>query len=95
MKFLNHSVQFAKKGFDIIYQFRVRNIPAKGDCILVREDSQLIVHLKVGDVLDTKYFAEEESNPFEISKTKITDIAKDDCGRFEGHYLIGLAKLGG
>ena len=95
MKFLYHSVQFAKKGFDMIYQFRVRNMPAKGMCILVREDSKLIGHLNEGDILDVTYYAEEEANPFEISKTKITNIAKDERGRFEGHYLVGLAKLEG
>ncbi|MBW1699108.1 MAG: PilZ domain-containing protein [Deltaproteobacteria bacterium] len=87
------SVEFSKKGLDSIYQFKIWNISSKGMCIIVREDSDIINHLIVGDVLDMKYYPVEESSPAEFSKTEITHITKDDHGRFKGHYLVGLAIL--
>ena len=85
------SVEFSKKGLDSIYHFKIWNISSKGMCIVVREDSDIINHLSVGDILDMKYYPVEESSPAEYSKTEITHITKDDHGRFKGHYLVGLS----
>jgi hypothetical protein len=84
------SVEFSKKGLDNLYQFKIWNISSKGVCILVREDSDIMNHLAVGDILDMKYYPVEESSPVEHSKTEITHITKDEQGRFRGHFLIGL-----
>ena len=86
-----YSVEFSKKGLDAIYQFKIWNISTKGICILVREDSNLIAHLTVGDVVNMKYYPIEESNPGEYSQTEITHITRDEQGRFRGHYLVGLS----
>ena len=85
------SVEFSKKGLDSLYHFKIWNISTKGMCIIVREDSDIINHLSVGDILDMKYYPVEESSPAEYSKTEITHITKDDDGRFKGHYLVGLS----
>jgi hypothetical protein len=87
------SVEFSKKGLDSLYHFKIWNISAKGMCIVVREDSDIINHLSVGDILDMKYYPVEESSPAEYSKTEITHTTKDDDGRFKGHYLVGLSIL--
>ena len=84
------SVEFSKKGLDNLYQFKIWNISSKGVCILVREDSDIMNHLSVGDILDMKYYPAEESSPAEYSKTEITHITKDEQGRFRGHFLVGL-----
>jgi len=89
-----HSVQFTKQGLNIIYQFKIWNISTKGMCILVREDSHVMSHLKVGDILDMKYYLEEGKRPVDQSKTEIIHITKGKPGQFEGHYLVGLSKLG-
>ena len=89
-----YSVQFSKPELEAIYQFKIRNISKKGMCILVREDSDVIKHLQVGDILDMQFFPSEQTEPIEYSKTEIKHITKDDQGRFKGHYLIGLTKLG-
>ena len=88
-----HSVQFTKQGLDITYQFRIRNISKKGVCILVRQDSNLMGHLKVGDILDMKYYSEEGKRLIDQSRTKIIHITKGKPGWFEGHYLVGLYNL--
>jgi hypothetical protein len=87
------SVEFSQKGLNAIYQFKIWNISIKGICILVKEDSALMAHLKVGDVLDMKYYPTDESGPIQQSKTEITHITKDAEGRFKGHFLVGLSIL--
>jgi len=89
-----HSVQFTKPGLDMTYQFKIRNISTRGMCILVRKNSQVISHLKVGDILDMKYYSEEGKGPIDQSGTEIIHITKGEPGWFEGHYLVGLSKLG-
>jgi len=39
-----YSVEFAKKGVDAIYQFKIWNISTKGMCIVVKEGSALVSH---------------------------------------------------
>jgi hypothetical protein len=88
-----HSVQFTKQGLDITYQFKIWNISTKGMCILVRQDSHVLSHLKVGDILDMHYYLESGKRPVDKSKTEIIHITKGEPGQFEGHYMVGLSKL--
>jgi hypothetical protein len=88
-----HSVQFTKQGLDITYQFKIWNISSKGMCILVRQDSPVLKHLKVGDILDMSYYLEDGKRPAEESRTEIIHITKGEPGQFEGHYMVGLSKL--
>ena len=90
---LYHSVQFTKQGLDMTYQFKIRNISTKGMCILVGQNSHVISHLEVGNILDMKYYPEEGKGPIDQSKTEIIHITKGEPERFEGHYLIGLSLL--
>ncbi len=88
-----HSVQISNKEFEFAYHFRIRNISAKGMCILVRQDSKIMEHLHAGDVLDIQLYPVKESDPVEYSKAEIKHISKDDMGKFGGHFLVGLKKL--
>jgi len=88
-----YSVEFSKRGLDAVYQFKIWNISKKGICIVVKEDSALMGHLKVGDILDMKYYPSDESGPVEHKKTEITHITKNAHGRFKGHYLVGLSMI--
>ncbi|RJQ57206.1 MAG: hypothetical protein C4530_13090 [Desulfobacteraceae bacterium] len=88
-----YSVEFSKKGMDAIYQFKIWNISPKGMCILVKENSALVRHLKVGDVLDMKYYPSDDTGPVERCKTEITHITKDAEGKFKGHFLVGLSMV--
>ena len=88
-----YSVQFSKPELEAVYQFKIRNISTKGMCILVREDSEVMNHLQVGDILDMQFHPSDNSSPIEYSKTEIRHITKDDQGRFKGHFLVGLTKL--
>jgi len=87
-----YSVEFSVKNTIFLYQFRIRNISPKGICVLVREDSDLLNHIKVGDIFDLKYY-KTDSSQFARLKTEIRHITKDDIGRFSGLYLVGLSIL--
>ena len=89
-----YSVEFSLSGCSFVYQFKIWNISSKGICVLVKEDSDLLNHLKVGDILNLKYYTTDSSRPIEFLKTEIKHITKDEQGRFKGVYLVGLSILG-
>jgi len=90
-----YSVEFSVSGSTYSYQFKIWDISPKGICVLVKEDSGLLNHLKVGDILDLKYYTTDSSRPVEYLKTEIRHITKDEKGRFKGLYLVGLSILEG
>ena len=88
-----HSVEFHIADLDFLYQFKIWNMSSKGMCLLVREDSDVLKHLKVDSVLDMKCYTTDFSLPPENLKIQIKHITKDEKGRFKGHYLVGLFVL--
>lgn len=88
-----YSVQFTTEGLDSFYQFKLWNISPKGVCILVKEDSNVLAHLKVGDTIEMTYFITDSQGASEKLKTQIKHITKNETGRFQGHYLVGLSIL--
>jgi len=90
-----YSVEFLVDGSAFVYQFKIWDISPKGVCVLVKEDSGLLNRLKVGDILNLKYYTTDSSRPIEYLETEIRHIAKDENGRFKGLYLVGLSILEG
>ena len=88
-----YSVQFSVKDLGYFYQFKIRDVSPMGLCILVDEKSKIINHLKVGDVLEMKYYLSESMGTTETFKTEIRHITKDADKRFKGHYQVGLQIL--
>ena len=84
-------VEFSKSGLTHFYNFKLRDISSKGMCILVKEGSDVLKSLKVGDILDMKYYTEEHSSQPQQFKTQIKYITKDYQERFKGHCLVGLS----
>ena len=76
-----------------IFQFLIWDMSLKGMCLLVKEDSDALNHLKIGQVFNMKYYKRDASKPAEFLKTEIRHISKDDEGRFKGHYLVGIEIL--
>ena len=85
-----YSVEFQLKGTGNLYQFKLRDISSKGLGILVNEDSAVLQHLKVSDIVDMKYYPPESSSPAEFLKTQVMHISKKKEEPFQGHFLIGL-----
>ena len=90
---LYYSVEFSIKGLDYLYQFKLRDISENGLCIMVKEGSPILQHIKVADLLDMKYYSVETPNKTDKIITKIKHITKHPQGRFQGHSLVGLEIL--
>ncbi len=85
-----YSVEFSIKDTAFLYQFKIWNISPEGVYVLVREDSDLLNHIKAGDILDLRYCKTASSQYAEL-KTQIRHIAKNGTGRFKGLYQIELS----
>jgi hypothetical protein len=88
-----HSVEFKVQEQGHLYQFKIWNMSSRGMCLLVRDDSEILNDLAVGNVLDMKYYTTDFSLPAKALKTEIRHITKEDQGRFKGHVLLGLFVL--
>ena len=88
-----YSVEMAIKGLDLSYQFRTWNAASTPMCVLVKEGSDILPRLKVGETLNMKYYSTGSVHPPEYLETAIRHITKNDQGRFKGHYLVGLEIL--
>ena len=87
------SVEFSVPAATYAYRFRIWNLSSKGICIAVRDDSDLLKHLNVGDILNMKYYPTDSSSPPVHLKTQIRHITPDEQGPFKGHSLVGLLVL--
>lgn len=88
-----YSVQFSIDGSPFLYQFKIWDLSAKGMCVLVRENSEILEHLQVGQVLRMRYYRPDSSLPGEDLETEIRHITQAQEGRFRGHALVGLLVL--
>jgi hypothetical protein len=90
---LYYSVEFSVPAVTYAYQFKIWDLSSEGICVVVKDDSDLLKHLKVGDVLNMKYYSTDSSSQTQYLKTEIKHITKDEQGRFKGHTLVGLLIL--
>ena len=86
-----YSVQFSTKSLPSFYQFKLWNISSSGLCILVKEDSEILPHLNINDVIEMTYYLKEGQGANETLQTEIKHITKNEDGRFRGHFLVGLS----
>ncbi len=86
-----YSVQFTTNGLASFYQFKLWNISTKGLCILVKEGSEVLNHLAVGDTIEMTYYMADGQGGQENFQTQIKHITKSEDGRFQGHFLVGLS----
>ena len=88
-----YSVEFAVEGLESAYQFKIWNKTSTHMSILVKENSEVLPQLKVGDTLNMRYYSDNLIHPSECLETAIRRITKNDQGRLRGHYLVGLELL--
>lgn len=86
-----YSVEFLIKDLGRIYQFKIWDLSSNGMCILVKDDSKVLEHLKIGEVVKMKYYHDELLKPVEHFETEVKHITKEEAGRFKGHHMIGLS----
>ena len=88
-----YSVQFTTEGLASFYQFKLWNISSKGMCILVKEDSDVLNHINVGDMIEMTYYLTDSQGAYENLRTQIKHITQSEDGRFQGHFMVGLSIL--
>ena len=88
-----HSVEFSVEGLGMPYQFKIYHLMSTAMCLVIKEDSNVLHHLKTGDTLHMRYYSTDSCYPSEFMATAIRHITKNDNGRFRGHYLVGLEIL--
>jgi hypothetical protein len=88
------SVEFSVDGADHLRQFRLWNMKPEVMCVLIKESSEVVECLKVGDTMKMKYYSEDALQSPQYLETEIRQITKEDQGRFKGHYVVGLSILG-
>lgn len=89
-----YSVQFFVEGLGSEYQFKLRDISPSGLSILVSQNSAVLDHLHVDDILEMIYYPEAAQRGHERIKTLIRHITRSEGGRYAGHCIIGLLRLG-
>lgn len=88
-----YSAEFLIDGLELPYQFRIQDVSAPCLYVLVKENSDIVSRLKVGETLNVKYYSASSSPTKGYQKTAVRHITKNDRGRLKGHYLVGLEIL--
>lgn len=88
-----HSAEFSFADRDVTYQFRIWNTASSSMCVVIKENSEVLALLRVGDTVNVKYYSPDSVHPSEGLATVIRHVTKNDQGRFKGHYLVGLEIL--
>lgn len=89
-----YSAEFVVDGLEVSYQFKIWEKAPRAVSVLVKENSDILQQLKVGDTLDVKYYSMTSAYPSEWQRTAVRHITLNDEGRLKGHYLVGLEILG-
>ena len=76
-----------------IYLFKIKDSSQNGFCLLVKEDSNILEHIHVGQILNIRSYSEDNMEPSEIFLSEIKHITKKDEGPYAGHELVGLMIL--
>ena len=85
-----YSVEFSINGLSVPRQFKIWNIPPTAMCFLVKENSNILRGLRVGDTLRMKYYSANSAYPSDYMETTNRHIGKNGQERFKKHYLVGL-----
>lgn len=85
-----YSVEIPLDGLEFLHQFKIWNIDPETLFVVVKEESEILACLRVGDTIKMKYYIVNPASPPKYLPTKIKHITKEDQGRFKGHVVIGL-----
>jgi hypothetical protein len=88
-----HSVEIKLPSLPI-YLFKLKDISYTGACFFVKEESAILKHINVGQILNIRYHSEEEGEPTAVFISEIKHITKSEEKSYEGHCLVGIKILG-
>ena len=76
-----------------LYQFKLKDISDNGASLLMKENSSMINHLKIGQSLKIKFYSDDHPEFNGYLESEIKHITKIDKGRYKGHCLVGVQIL--
>jgi hypothetical protein len=85
-----YSAEFLVDGLAVSYQFKIWEKASKAVSVLVKENSDILQLLRVGDTLNVRYYSIKSAYPSDCRKTAVRHITWNNQGRLKGHYLVGL-----
>ncbi|MBN2061878.1 MAG: hypothetical protein JW882_15820 [Deltaproteobacteria bacterium] len=88
---LYYCVEIPISRLGVIYQFKIWDIESMS--ILVKGNSRVLPWLKKGYVLNMKYYSTDPENPYRNFNTEIRYVKRQENGRLQDHYLVGLEIL--
>ena len=87
-----HSVEMKLASLPI-YLFKLKEVSPNGASFMVKEGSAILKHLKVGQILNMRYHADDETEPSEVYRSEIKHITKALENPHKGHYAVGIRLL--
>jgi len=76
-----------------VYQFKLKDISGNGTCFLVKEESSIMRHLRVGQEIEIQFHGIDGVLPAMVHRSQIMHITRSDQGRYKGHRLVGVRVL--
>ena len=86
-----HSVEFHVGELKLLYQSKVWCSDSDTMFTLIKEDSDVLNQIHVGDILNMRFYSFDRYCLPRDLETEIQYITKDTRGRFKGHFLVGLS----
>lgn len=76
-----------------VYHVELKDISKNGTCFLVKDDSTILRHLKVGEQVDIQFHNQDGIGITALHRSKIIHITGTNRGRYKGHRLVGVQIL--
>jgi tetratricopeptide (TPR) repeat protein len=76
---------------DLIYQLRLRGLNGNKASFFIKEDSSIFNKLKVGNILEMKYWISGKTKTTKFAKAKVKNITKRNQEPFKDHHLVFLS----
>ena len=86
------SVELFIEGVECPHQFPIWEREPATMFVLVKQNSEILGHLRVGDVMDMKYYTEDSFCRTRTMETEISHMSREDEGRFQGQPLHGFKR---
>lgn len=88
-----YNVEFLVDGLDVTHQVKIWNKATKSISLVIKEDSDILPRLKVGETLKMIYCPIHSVYLCVYVEAVVRHITKEDQGQLKDHYLVGLEIL--
>ena len=87
------NVRFLSKEFNGAHRLKILDKSSKSMCLQVKESSDILPRLKIGDALEMIYHPTQSRYPCVYLEAVVRHITKRQEGRPNESYLVGLEAL--